>query len=189
MVQLNGCKLVFQRATSYLPYWETPSGQWSVPEIIPRKGDGPANRPDKNNIYAYVRLIESNDDSILVHYRYFPNFALGSHASPIGGNVGFDGVVHEYYTIYVNNTLKRVVRKGTRKTDDWNDPLNRTIQYIQLSDNGMTLLKTITPSLSKLPGRPVEGTPIKSVKEEIDPSLIWHFDEGLESLSCHPGSL
>jgi hypothetical protein len=183
VVQLNDGRFVFQRATSYLPYWETQSGQWSVAEIVPRKGNGPKNRPDKNNIYAFVRLIESNDDSILVHYRYFPDFELGSHAKPVAGNVGFDGVVHEYYTIYANSSIKRVVREGTTKTDDWNDPLNRTIQYIILSENGIKVIKTITPKLSKLPGQALEGTPIKSIEEEIEPSLIWHFDEGLNSRS------
>ena len=44
VVQLDEGRFVFQRSTSYLPYWETDNGQWSVEEIIPRRGDGPEKR-------------------------------------------------------------------------------------------------------------------------------------------------
>jgi hypothetical protein len=42
-------KLVFWRGSSFLPYWETEQGKWFLEEIIPRKGDGPSERPDKVN--------------------------------------------------------------------------------------------------------------------------------------------
>jgi hypothetical protein len=182
VVQLNGGRIVFQRETSYLPYWETTTGQWPVPEVVTRTGDGPKKRPDKNNIYAFVRIIENSEDSIIVHYRYFPDFKLGSHAKPVGGNVQFDGVVHEYYTIYPDGKIRRVIREGTQKLDDWEDPLNRTIQYIKLTDKGLQVSNTVKPKLSKLPREKVQGTSVKSIEEKAKPAFIWHFDEGLQSV-------
>ena len=137
VVQLKSGRVVFHRSSSYLPYWETENGKWYFDEIIPRSGDGPEKRPDKNNIYSFVRLIESNQDSIVVHWRYFPDFKLGSHNKPIGGNVQFDGVVHEYFTFYPNGKVRRIIREGTREYDDWIDPKNRSVQNISLSSEGI----------------------------------------------------
>jgi hypothetical protein len=181
VVQLENGKFVFQRISSYLPYWETDTGQWFVKEIIRRKGDGPKNRPDKNNIYAYVRLIESNQDSIVVHYRYFPDFKLGTHAQPVGGTVGFEGVVHEYYTFYPPNKIKRVIRKGTAKRIDWDDPRNRTIYLLELKQDGIDVIKTIDASLSKLSVEKVKGAPVRELAESAIPAFTWHFDEGSQS--------
>lgn len=49
--------------------------------------------------------------SIAVHWRYFPDFKLGNHAQPVGGNVGFDGVVHEYFTIFKNGKVRRTAEQ------------------------------------------------------------------------------
>jgi hypothetical protein len=181
IVQLDMGRFVFQQSTSYLPYWETDNGHFSVEEIIPRRGDGPEKRPDKNNIYAYVRLIVSNSDSVVVHYRYFPDFKLGSHAVPTGGNVGFDGVVHEYFTIYPQGNVKRVVREGTEKLDDWEDISNRTTQIIQLKKSGLVVNETIKPVLSKSSVNKITGTNVITADEGIKPAFVWHFDEGLKS--------
>jgi len=181
VVQLDMGRLVFQRATSYLPYWKTNKGQWSVEEIVPRNGDGSQMRPDKNNIFAYARLIENNEDSIIVHYRYFPDFKLGSHAQPIGGNVGFDGVVHEYFTFYPNGRVKRVIREGTPQLDDWEDPLNRTVQYMQLTERGIEIKERIKAKLSKMSAQKISGASVKSRDEMAPPAYVWHFDEGLEN--------
>ena len=44
-------KLIFSREYSYQPYWEPSGGRrFPVDRLIPRIGDGPAERPDKNNI-------------------------------------------------------------------------------------------------------------------------------------------
>ena len=180
VVNLAEGKVIFHRASSYLPDWNTKSGEWYFEEVIPRKGDGLGKRPDKNNIYSYVRLIESNQDSILVHWRYFPDFILGSHAEPIGGNVGFDGVVHEYFTFYPDGKVKRMIREGAQKLDDWNDPRNRTVQIIQLSGGGIEVTKTVEAVLSKSPRKQIEGAPLKDANQEIEPAAAWHFDEGLQ---------
>ena len=83
IIKLPEGHIIFHRSSSYLPKWVTPVGKWNFDEIVERNGDGSDIRPDKNNIYSYVRLIENNSDSIVVHWRYFPQFTLGSHSLPV----------------------------------------------------------------------------------------------------------
>jgi hypothetical protein len=66
-------ELVFWRGSSYLPYWMAGQKRFSVKEIIPRTGDGPAERPDKVNRYSRVRIIQSTPERVVVHWRYMPN--------------------------------------------------------------------------------------------------------------------
>jgi len=183
IVKLDNGRIVFHRLSSYLPCWETISGKWFVNEIIPRRGDGPEKRPDKNNIYSFVRLIHESQDSIVVHWRYFPDFELGDHAEPVGGNVEFDGVVHEYFHIYPDGKIRRIVRQGTKKLDDWQDSKNRTTQWIQLLENAVVVKKTEKAKLSKSPDRAVSGNPVISTDAEPEPVYVWHFDDGLRSRS------
>ena len=62
VVQLGQGQIVFHRSSSYPPCWKANNGEWYFDEIIPRRGDGPKKRPDKNNIYSFVRLIASTQD-------------------------------------------------------------------------------------------------------------------------------
>ena len=179
VVKTGEGEIIFHRSSSYLPVWKTRFGEWYFEEMVQRRGDGNDNRPDKNNIYSFVRLIHSNGDSIVIHWRYFPDFELGSHARPVGGNVGFDGVVHEYFTVYPDLTLKREIRRGTPKLDDWNDPLNRTVQHLKLSENGMEITETRLASLTRAPIDKVRGAPVISSENQDAPAAVWHFDEGL----------
>jgi len=181
VVQLGEGEVVFHRSSSYLPYWKTGAGEFYFEEVIPRTGDGPDGRPDKNNIYSYVRLIHSSDDSILVHWRYFPDFRLGSHAEPNGGNVGFDGVVHEYFTFYPDLSVKRMIREGTTKLDDWNDPMNRTVQHLILSMDGIEITNTNQARLKKAPVDGIPGSSLLDPGSIREAAAVWHFDEGLIS--------
>jgi len=165
VVHLPHGELVFHRSSSYLPYWQTDRGSWYVDELVERSGDGPVKRPDKNNIYSYVRIIEDASDEIVIHWRYFPDFSLGSHAMPIGGNVGFDGVVHEYFSIKPDGAVTRTVRQGTKKLDDWNDPANRTIQQFRLTANGIDRLSTTEPKTSTAAVKAIKGAPVLEFEE------------------------
>jgi hypothetical protein len=164
-------ELIFWRASSYLPYWKTSKGKWYLEEIVKRSGDGPAERPDKNNIYSFVRIIENTPKQIVIHWRYFPKFKLGSHCKPIGGNVGFDGVVHEYFTIKPDGTVTRIIQEGTKKLDDWNDPKNRTIQKLKLITKGIAEISKTKPKISTTDIRPVKGARVlgfEDLKTEVE---------------------
>ncbi len=164
----EGRRFVFCRTSSYLPYWETESGKWYVDEIVPRNGDGSDLRPDKYNRYSYARIIENSPSQVVVHWRYMPDFL----------DVGFDGVVHEYFTITPDGKAIRTVRRGTEKIDDWNDPLNVTTQLLSLESDGIEETSLTPARLSNKPGEPVTGSPVKTGVVET-PSAYWKFDEGM----------
>jgi hypothetical protein len=197
VVNLSQGKLVFHRSSSYLPYWQTEKGRWYLGEIVKRSGDGPAERPDKNNIYSFVRVIENSPEKVVIHWRYFPDFKLSSHCKPMGGNVGFDGVVHEYFIIRPDGTVERTIREGTKKLDDWNDPENRTTQKLKLTAKGITTLSTTRPKTSTADIRPVKGsrvlefedleTEVENEEEDWDEyqplrvAASFSFDDALKS--------
>ena len=197
VVKLPQGKLVFHRSSSYLPYWQTEKGKWYADGIIKRSGDGSRQRPDKNNLYSFARIIQNTSDKIVIHWRYFPNFKLGNHCQVTGGNVGFDGVVHEYFTIAPDGTVTRTIREGTKKLDDWNDPQNKTTQKLKLTAKGITNLSTTKPKTSTTNIPSVKGaavlefedieTEVENEEEDYDEyqplrlAASWSFDDALKS--------
>jgi len=133
-------KLVFWRASSYLPFWETSRGRWYLEEMVPRNGDGSDQRPDKICRFSRVRIIENSPARAIVHWRYVPDF----------GNANQDGFVDEYFTVYPDGVLMRTVRKGEAKLDEWLDPANVTVQSLQLVDGGINGLAAEWKSIPEL---------------------------------------
>jgi hypothetical protein len=166
-------KLVFWRGNSYLPYWKTSRGQWDLTEIIPRSGDGKMPMPDRTNVYSHVEIIENTTEVVVIHWRYLSSFAAGNPH----GNVNPDNFVDEVFSITPNGLVTREIKKGTEKIDDWNDPLNKTVQILQLSKNGFNEIRRTDPGLSvaktRLQGNPEKGPVV------IAPSLWFNFDEGI----------
>jgi hypothetical protein len=175
IVQLSkaGGQLVFWRGNSYLPYWKTSKGQWNLTEIIPRSGDGAKPMPDRTNVYSHVEIIDNTSSVIIVHWRYLSGFTAGNPH----GNVNPNNFVEEVFTITPDGKIKRVIKKGTDKIDDWNDPLNQTTQALQLSADGIKEISRKNPGHSvsqvRLKGNPEKGPVV------VTPSLEFNLDEGL----------
>jgi hypothetical protein len=177
VVDLADGRLVFWRGSSYLPYWETSEGKWLVDEIVVRKGDGPADRPDLVNTYCHVALIESTPDKAIVRWRYLPEF---------GGTNPHTGVapskfVDEYFEITASGNVTRTIRQGTPKIDDWRDPRNQMVQIFQLASNGIKNIETQEPSASAASAS-VTGSPVKS-NDVGTPVAWWKFDEAQGDLA------
>ena len=162
-------QVIFGRETSYLPYLVSENGEFPFGEIIPRSGDGSATRPDKNNIYSYVRIISQSPEEILIHWRYMANM----------NNVDFEGVVHEYFTFYTDGRVQREIRAGEKDLVDFHDPKNKTTQSIKLTDMGLEIVSMKNARLSKKDILPIEGNPVK-VELVGKPVLVWRFDEALK---------
>lgn len=167
----NG-KFVFWRGSSYLPYWETVKGEKVyVDEIIPRSGDGTKTMPDKVNSFSVVKIIESNSNKVVIHWRYLPVFGKGNpHSEVIATNF-----VDEYYTFLPNGTVQRTIKQGTPKFDDWADPKFEYVQTFNLTTNGIANQVLAQPVRSltaeKKTGRPV-------ITESIVKPVAWFkFDE------------
>ena len=125
----NNGKLVFWRGSSYLPYWETAKGKWYLGELVQRSGDGTDKRPDKVNTYSVVKIVENTSESVIIHWRYYPNFT-GSNPHL---NVFYSGFCDEYFNIKSNGQIERTLRRGGEKVDSWRDKKNVTVQNLQLS--------------------------------------------------------
>ena len=137
-------KLVFWRASSYLPQWQSSGGNWYVQEIVSRSGDGGGLMPDKTNKYSRVRIIETSPARVVVHWRYIPDF----------GNPNWAGWVDEYYTIYPDGVCIRTIRRGADKLDNWLSPANLTVQRLKLESSGISNLPT---SWQNTPGLLLSG--------------------------------
>ncbi len=171
-VSQAGGELVFWRGNSYLPYWKTKYGKWNLTEIIPRSGDGTEPMPDRANVYSHVAVIENTPAAVVVHWRYLPNITAGNP----NGNLSPTNFVDEVFTIAADGRVKRVVKKGTAKIDDWNDPLNQTTQVLQLNPDGVVEISRTNPGHStaqtRVAGNPQKGPPV------VAPALWFKFDEG-----------
>jgi hypothetical protein len=163
-------ELVFWRGNSYLPYWKTANGQWNVPEVVTRTGDGTGSMPDRVNTYSHVRLISVNADSAVVHWRYLPTFGAGN---PKTGE-DHRTIVDEIFTIHKNGQVHRAIKQGDASYDNWEDPLNVTVQTFDLEASGISNVSTSTASTSPTSG-PVAGNPVIGSNVVI-PAAWWKFD-------------
>jgi len=156
-------QFVFSRATSYLPYLETPKGRFPLKQLI-------ECRDDPMCLCSYVRLIEDHPERIVIHWRHVPDPA----------RVVMTEVIHEYFTFTPNGKLKREVRAGTPKLDDFNDPSNVTVQELELKTDGIAELSLRRAKLSRKPSPAVAGAPIRAGAVG-SPAAWFRFDDGLKA--------
>ncbi len=175
VVQLPSGKLIFWRGTSYLPYWKTEQGEWSLPEIIPRSGDGVEPMPDRENVYSHVAIIQNTSSAVVVHWRYLASFAPGNPNQ----NVALDHFVDELFTITPDGKVDRVIKQCTDKIDDWKDPLNQTTETLQLKKEGVAEVSRIAPKHSPIVEKVEAG--LQSKKPIVQPIVWLKFDEGAGS--------
>jgi hypothetical protein len=163
-------EVVFNRESSYLPFFETKGERYYFDEIIKRNGDGTDKKPDADNKYSYVRIIKNTAGEIVIHWRYMPDIH----------NVGFSGVVHEYFFIYPDGRVKREIKEGKDNLVDYNDPLNKTIQELQLNQSGIKEISLKKASLSKAYVPSGKVNPIIQYSA-TQPAFWFKFDEGVKS--------
>lgn len=165
--------LVFWRGSSFLPFLQTPKGKWYVDELVERKGDGTDKMPDRTNTYSVIKLIESSDDQVVVHWRYLPEFTGGN---PQLG-VSADKFVDEYFYIKPDGSVRRTCRKATPKVDDWRDPDNIMVQTFNLTAGGIEYGELTNAERTGAVAQ-VEGSPVVA-DVAADPVAWWKFDEGM----------
>jgi hypothetical protein len=164
--------LVFWRGSSYLPFLQSPKGKWYADEIVKRQGDGTGLMPDRTNTYSHVKIVESGADQVVVHWRYLPQFLSGNPQLGVSST----RFVDEYFLIKPDGTMKRTIRKGTQRIDDWRDLQNVTVQTAVLTADGFSNVELTEPSGSQ-PVPAVAGNPAVT-PSEIEPVAWWKFDEG-----------
>jgi hypothetical protein len=121
-------RFIFWRGTSYIPCWATYDGAWYTNEFFERRGHlGGCDSmcepmSDKQARYSHVRIVESSDARVVVHWRYAPTDLY--YKLPYRDEMtGWADWVDEYYTIYPDSIG---VRKATIHTGS---PLEHWIEY------------------------------------------------------------
>ena len=124
----GGHKFVFWRGTSYIPCWVTDNGIWYTNEFVERRGIHSSNTEgcvepmsDKQCRYSHVRIIESNEARVVIHWRYAPLDVAYEHAF-IDQQTGWFDWVDEYYVIYPDAT-------GVRDITVQSNGLNKWVEY------------------------------------------------------------
>ncbi len=122
-----GYKFVFWRGTSYIPCWVTRNGIWYTNEFVERRGFHSPNTEgcvepmsDKQCRYSHVRIIESSDARVVVHWRYAPVDVMYEHpfTDPV---TGWSDWVDEVYTIYPSGVGVREITVQTNRPDLWTE--------------------------------------------------------------------
>jgi hypothetical protein len=121
-------RFVFWRGTSYIPCWATYDGAWYTNEFFERRGHlgGCTSMcepmSDKQCRYSHVRIVESSNARVVVHWRYSPTDLY--YKLPYRDEMTeWADWVDEYYTIYPDSIG---VRKATIHSGS---PLNDWIEY------------------------------------------------------------
>jgi len=159
-------RLIFCRATSYLPCWQTEKGKWPLEEIVRRNGDGTVARPDRVNLFSHAKIIESGGAKVIVHWRYLSKFSAGNPC----GNLDPNNFVEETFTITPDARIVRVVKQGTKTIDEWNDPSNQTTQVLKLGDSGIGEVSRTNPTRSVVASA-AKGNPEKG--SVVSPPCVW----------------
>ncbi len=181
-------QVLFGRVTSHHP--QVLLGDKAVAsfgESVPRTGDGPEGRPDKINRYARARVIESNAERAVVHYRYLPKMpAKVDRLNPPDQR----GFVDEYFLFRPDRTGLRAVRVGSKTIEEWRDSARVKVTSFRIGKDGdiesveskeadrKRILAVM--GFSSGPIRKAVPAPVMAEPERLpDPVVSWAFDEGL----------
>jgi hypothetical protein len=122
----GGHRFVFWHGTSYIPHWVTDNGIWYNNEFIERAGHASGLKgciepmSDKQCRYSHVRVLESNDARVVVHWRYAPVDVEYQHAFA-DEKTGWTDWVDEIYTIYPDATGVREITHHSTKPGDFTE--------------------------------------------------------------------
>ena len=107
-------RLVFWQGHNYVPAWVTENGKWYTDEFLEAYGkphcpDGEDCEPmsDKQERYSHVRILESTDARVVVHWRYALSESenyKGSYPDPLTGWFDWGD---EYWTVYPDGVAVR----------------------------------------------------------------------------------
>jgi hypothetical protein len=171
-------RLVFARASGYLPQWHTANGAHRVANLVPNTTDDP------HGYYNYVRLMETGPEKIVVHWRRFRDAERVAKANealdPLDPH-GITGVVHEHFSIFPDGRVEREIRDAANtRYQDWLDPRLATRQSLKLTGTGIEhgpVIAGLKPPF--YPRAAVQGNPVKANQGAPAPLHYWNFDDGM----------
>ncbi len=117
----------FWRGTSYIPHWVTENGIWydnEFTETFPPGLVGSAEpMSDKQCRYSQVRVLESSDARVVVHWRYAP-VGVGYRPAWEDPQSGWFDWTDEFHTIYPDGVGVRKIVAHTSRPDagrEWHE--------------------------------------------------------------------
>jgi len=130
----SATRVVFWRGTRYSPAWVSENGLWMADQSVEtwnRTQGCYEHMQDRRCRYSHVRIIESNDARVVVHWRYAP---VSAHDEIAGEDEKTTRAcwIDEYYYIYPD---QMGIRKPTWKTGT----LPRPVQFqesLPFTDSG-----------------------------------------------------
>jgi concanavalin A-like lectin/glucanase superfamily protein len=119
------CRFVFWRGTSYIPNWVTENGIWYNNQFNETWSEHGCHEPmsDKQCRHAHVRIIESSDARVVVHWRYalVDNWYEFARVDPA---TGWGDWTDEVFTIYPDGVAVRKVTLRSTNPDaphEWHE--------------------------------------------------------------------
>ncbi|MGA2115851.1 MAG: LamG domain-containing protein [Bryobacteraceae bacterium] len=110
----SGMRLAFWQGNNYVPAWVTENGKWYTDEFLeaynkPQCPDSEDCEPmsDKQERYSHVRILESTDARVVVHWRYALSESenyKGAYPDPLTGWFDWGD---EYWTVYPDGVAVR----------------------------------------------------------------------------------
>jgi len=156
----KGRRLVFSRATGYLPYLQTPKGKFPLRKLVECK-------PDPMCLCSYVRLVENSADRIVVHWRHVPDPA----------RVVMTETIQEYFLITPDGRARREVYVGRPRLRHGGPSPGKT-QVLNLTADGIAELSVTGPTEPNAPAPAVVGSPVRP--NAVGRPAAWlKFDDGL----------
>ncbi len=178
-------ELVFWRGSGYLPCWTSGDRKFSFKEVVPRTGDGPAERPDKVNRYSRVRIIESTPERVVIHWRYMPDMPKNVGPEKLPDQTR---MADEYFVVFPDRAVVRAVLLGQPRYDDWRRAAPGQVWRYQLTGGGIeersaeksdTDLMLDVTGLAKAESRTATASPLRSLADCLPKPLVrFAFDEG-----------
>ena len=104
-------RVVFWRGTRYGPAWVMENGQWMADQSVETWDDTEGcyeHMEDPRCLYSHVRILESTEARVVVHWRYAP-LSSRNHFWRVDEKSGFGLWVDEYYYFYPDLTAVRKV--------------------------------------------------------------------------------
>ena len=112
-------RVVFWRGTRYGPAWVMENGQWMADqsmETTDRTDGCYEHMEDPRCLYSHVRILESTEARVVVHWRYAP-VSSRNHFSKFDEKTGWGLWVDEYYYFYPDQTAVRKIVWPTEYLD------------------------------------------------------------------------
>ncbi len=104
-------RFVFWRGTRYSPAWVTENNLWMADQSVEAWNDQEGcfeHMQDPRCQYSHVRVLESTEARVVVHWRYAP-VSAHNHLWNVDSRTGWALWIDEYYYIYPDRTAVRKV--------------------------------------------------------------------------------